>query len=339
MKGASTMRFLNFLLIGCAAVLVAAALSLVFGSTDVPLAKVWQALVAPDRSDQAQIVIYELRLPRVLGCMLVGAAFSAAGAIMQGVTRNPLADAGLLGINAGAAFALALCMAFLSGVAFSGVVLCSFLGATAAMAVVYLLLGLHHRRLDPVRLVLAGSAVSIFLSSLSQAIAIQYNIGYSLTFWTAGGVAGIRSDQLVFAAPVIVLGLVLALALSRRVALLSLGEEAARGLGLAVERTRLACLFVVLLLAGGAVALAGPIAFVGLLVPHVVRHFLGADYRLLIAGSMEAGAFFMLAADLLSRTLNAPAETPVGLVFAIVGVPFFIWTARREEKYLDDSNA
>ena len=160
-----------------------------------PLEKIWQALTAPDLTDQGQIVVYELRLPRALGCMLVGAAFAAAGAIMQGVTRNPLADSGLLGINAGASFALALCLALLSGVSFSATVFFSFLGAAASLAVVYLLMSLKYRKLDPVRLVLAGSAVSMFLSSISQAVSIYFNIGYSLTFWTAGGVAGIRGGD------------------------------------------------------------------------------------------------------------------------------------------------
>lgn len=335
MERRATGKLFLFLLGGSTAVVIAAACSVLFGSTDVPLAKVWQALTAPDLSDQQQIVIHELRLPRALGCLLVGAAFAAAGAVMQGVTRNPLADSSLLGINAGATFALAVCLAFFSGLSFSGVVAFSFLGAAAAMSIVYLLLRLRRRTLDPVRLVLAGSAVSIFLSSLSQAIAIQCNIGYNLTFWTAGGVAGIRAEQLHFAAPLMVFGLLAAVLLSRRVSLLSLGEEAARGLGLHIERTRLLCLLVVLVLAGSAVALAGPVAFVGLLVPHVVRHFLGADYRSIIPGSMVAGAFFMLLADLFSRLINAPSETPIGLVFAVIGVPFFIWLARKEGKGLD----
>ncbi|MCR2023318.1 iron ABC transporter permease, partial [Blautia pseudococcoides] len=213
-----------------------------------------------------------------------------------------------------------------------GVVFFSFLGAAAAMLFVYGLMSLKRRRLDPVRLVLAGSAVSIFLSSLSQAVAILCKIGYDLTFWTAGGVAGIRAKQLVFAGPVILFGLAAAAFLSGRVSLLSLGEEAARGLGLAVERSRTASLLVVLLLAGGAVALAGPVAFVGLMVPHVVRYFTGADYRSVIPCSMVAGAFFMLAADIISRIINAPGEVPIGLVFAVIGVPFFIFTARKEER-------
>lgn len=335
MNSSTRKKLFLFLLGGCAAVVLAAALSIIYGSADVPISKILQVIFRPDLTDQQQIIIYELRIPRTLGCMLVGAAFAVAGAIMQGVTRNPLADSGLLGINAGATFCLALCLAFLPSLSFSGTVLFSFLGAAAAMLVVYGLMSIKHGKLDPVRLVLGGSAVSIFLSSLSQAISLFYNIGQDLTFWTAGGVAGIRGKQLVFAAPVILAGLLLAILLSRRISLLSLGDDAARGLGLHIERTRVLCLGVVLLLAGGAVALAGPVAFVGLLVPHVVRFFVGADYRSIIPCSMIAGAFFMLIADIISRTINAPSETPIGLVFAVVGVPFFIWTARREEKSLD----
>lgn len=324
-----------FLLAAGAAVFLAAALSVLYGSTEIPFGQVVNAVLRPDLTNQQHIVVRELRIPRTLGCMLAGAAFSAAGALMQGVTRNPLADSGLLGINAGASFALALCLAFLPGLGFTGVVVFSFLGASVSMLAVYGLMRMRHRRLEPVRLVLAGSAVSIFLSSLSQAVSVFCQIGYDLTFWTAGGAAGIRYRQLLLAGPVIAAGLLAAILLSGRVSVLSLGEEAAKGLGLEVERSRLLCLFTVLLLAGGAVALAGPVAFVGLMVPHVVRFFTGADYRAVIPCSMAAGAFFMVAADIISRTINAPAETPIGLIFAVIGVPFFIWTARKEDKGFD----
>ncbi len=318
-----------------AAVILAAALSLFYGGTRIPAGQVLQALENPELTNHQHLVVLELRIPRTIGCILVGAAFGTAGAIMQGVTGNPLADSGLLGINAGAVFALALCLAFWPGLNFSGVVLFSFLGAAGAMAVVYGMMFLKKRRLNPVHLVLAGSGGSIFLSSLSQAIAIFYNIGYDLTFWTAGGAAGIRGKQLVFAAPVLVLGLALGLVLSGKISVLSLGEEAARGLGISVEKTRAFSLLAVLLLAGGAVALAGPIAFVGLLVPHIARHFLGGDYRFVIPGSLILGAFFMVIADVLSRVIHAPGETPVGLVFAAVGVPFFLWIVRKEERAID----
>lgn len=168
MSKTSRTKLSVFLAAGIAAVILAAALSVFYGSTKIPFETVLQALRAPDMTDQQQIIIHELRIPRTIGCILVGAAFAVAGAIMQGVTRNPLADSGLLGINAGASFALAVCLAFLPSLSFSGVVLFSFLGAAVAMVVVYGLMSIKHRKLDPVRLVLAGSAVSVFLSSLSQ---------------------------------------------------------------------------------------------------------------------------------------------------------------------------
>lgn len=325
-------RLTVFLLVGCVAVGLAAVCSLVLGSTQIPLATVVQALINPDLTNSQQIAVVELRVPRTIGDILVGAAFAVAGAVMQGVTRNPLADSGLLGINAGASFALALCLAFFPAFGFTGAVAFSFIGAAAAMALVYGITSVGHRQPDPVRLVLAGCVVGMLLSALSQAVAIFANVGQDLTFWTAGGVAGIRMKQLVLAGPVIGVGLVASVILARRISLLSLGDDAARGLGVPIARTRLICMVVVLLLAGAAVALAGPIAFVGLMVPHVVRHFVGASYQAIIPASAVLGAVFMVVADVISRVIDAPSEVPIGLVFAVIGVPFFIWVARREER-------
>ncbi|MEB1813459.1 FecCD family ABC transporter permease [Adlercreutzia mucosicola] len=331
----SRLRTSVFLLAGIAAVALAAGLSLFVGSTPIAPDQVIGALVAPDMANQEHVAVLELRGPRTLGCILVGAAFAVAGAIMQGVTRNPLADSGLLGINAGAAFALALCLALLPGMSFAGVVACSFAGAALALAAVFGAVSFRRRNMDPVLLVLAGCAVGLFLTALAQGVAIFFNIGYALTFWTAGGVAGIRADTLAMTAPFIVGALAAACALARRVSVLSLGEEAAAGLGVAVGKSRALCLVVVLVLAGAAVALAGPVAFVGLMVPHIVRRFVGADYRAVIPASLVAGSAFMLLADAAARTLIAPSEVPIGIIFAIVGVPFFIWCARREATGLD----
>lgn len=331
----SRVRISLFLIGGVLAVFLAAGLSLFLGSTAIAPDQVIAALLHPDMANQDHVAVLELRGPRTLACILVGAAFAVAGAIMQGVTRNPLADSGLLGINAGAAFALALCLALVPVMSFTGVVLCSFVGAAAALAVVYACVRAGRRGVDPVRLVLAGCAVGLFLTALSQAIAIFFNIGYSLTFWTAGGVAGVRASTLALTAPFIIAALVLSCVLARRVAVLSLGDEAAAGLGLNTGRSRTACLVVVLVLAGAAVALAGPVAFVGLMVPHVVRPFVGSDYRAVIPASMVGGAVFMLLADVIARTVIAPTEVPIGFIFAIVGVPFFIWCARREAMGLD----
>lgn len=329
-------RLSIFLIIGVVAVIAAALVSLFFGSTDIAPNVVLQGLFDPNMDNQQQVAIVELRLPRTIGCILVGAAFAVAGAIMQGVTRNPLADSGLLGINAGATFALSLCLALAPSMNYAGVVGFSFLGAAFAMALVYGAISFRRRNVDPVLIVLAGCAVGLFLTALAQGIAIYFNIGYNLTFWTAGGVAAIRQSTLVMTAPFMIVALLASLVLSKRITLLSLGDDAATGLGIKVGRSRLLCLLVVLVLAGAAVALAGPIAFVGLMVPHLVRRVVGFDYRAVIPASMVGGAFFMLVADVISRTINAPSETPIGLIFAIIGVPFFIWCARHQEGVGED---
>ena len=304
----SRLRTSIFLIGGVVAVALAAGLSLFFGSTPIPPDQVLGALFSPDMANQEHVAILELRGPRTVGCILVGAAFAVAGAIMQGVTRNPLADSGLLGINVGAALAL---------------------------AVVFGAVSFRRRNVGQVLLVLAGCAVGLFLTALAQGVAIFFNIGYSLTFWTAGGVAGIRADTLAMTAPFILAALVASWVLARRVTILSLGDEAASGLGVNAGASRALCLLVVLVLAGAAVALAGPVAFVGLMVPHLVRRFVGSDYRAVIPASIVGGALFMLLADVLARTLIAPSEVPIGIIFAIVGVPFFIWCARREATGLD----
>ncbi len=236
----SRLRTSIFLIGGVVAVALAAGLSLFFGSTPIPPDQVLGALFSPDMANQEHVAILELRGPRTVGCILVGAAFAVAGAIMQGVTRNPLADSGLLGINAGAAFALALCLALLPGMSFAGVVGCSFVGAAFALAVVFGAVSFRRRNVDPVLLVLAGCAVGLFLTALAQGVAIFFNIGYSLTFWTAGGVAGIRVDTLAMTAPFIVAALAASWALARRVTVLSLGEEAASGLGSEIANKLLA---------------------------------------------------------------------------------------------------
>lgn len=332
MMQTSTKKTIFFLVILTIAAVFAAILSVFLGSTDISWQTVLEALFRPDLTSHQQIAVVELRLPRTIGDLLIGAGLASAGALMQGMTRNPLADSGLLGINAGASFGVALCLAFFSNVTFGLTIFVSFLGAAVSVFLVFGLLLLKHRKLDATRLVLAGLAVSMFLTALTQGISILTNTGQPLTFWSAGGTAGIRMDQLKIAAPVLIAALIAALLLSRQVSLLSLGEEAARSLGLNLNRSRLLTILVVLLLAGTCTALAGPVAFVGLLVPHIVRRFAGGRYEAILPCSMMLGALMMVLADILSRTLNAPTETPVGLIFAVIGVPAFIWISRKEEE-------
>lgn len=321
-----------YLLLGSAGVVIAAALSLLLGSADIPAEDVFGALFRYDAENMNQLIVWDLRIPRTIGDILVGAALAVSGAIMQGMTRNPLADSGILGINSGATFALSLCLALLPSVNYSVVVGFSFAGAAAATAVVYGLTGLNHGKQSPLRLVLAGTAVGTFLSALSQAVALHYNVGQEVTFWTAGGVAGIRLNQVLQVLPFVLVALVAALLLSPSLSLLNLGEDAATGLGLHPGRIKALCMLAVLVLSGSAVALAGPISFVGLIIPHIVRRFVGVDYRKIIPASIIFGSLSMLLADLISRLINPPHETPVGLVFAVLGVPVFLAICRKDRR-------
>ncbi|MGM9959839.1 MAG: FecCD family ABC transporter permease [Allobaculum sp.] len=330
-----TKRTVVFLVVGLIAMLGIAILSVFRGSTDISWQTVLQSLFNGDWNNPAHIAVLELRLPRTIGDLFIGASLACAGAIMQGMTRNPLADSGILGINAGAALGLALCLAFLPGIPFGLTILISFLGASFAALFVFGFLQMKRRKPDTSRLVLAGLAISMFLSAITQGLSIMTRTGQNLTFWSAGSTAAIRMNQLYVAIPVFIIALIGALLLSRQVSLLSLGDETAQALGLNLTRTKLLCLLVVLLLAGTSVALAGPIGFVGLLVPHIVGSFVSKRYEVIIPCSMVAGAIFMVAADLAARTINAPGETPIGFLFALVGVPMFIYIAKKKGGFND----
>ncbi|UNT92765.1 iron ABC transporter permease [Allobaculum sp. Allo2] len=225
MMQTSTKKTIFFLVILTIAAVFAAILSVFLGSTDISWQTVLEALFRPDLTSHQQIAVVELRLPRTIGDLLVGAGLASAGALMQGMTRNPLADSGLLGINAGASFGVALCLAFFSNVTFGLTIFVSFLGAAVSVFLVFGLLLLKHRKLDATRLVLAGLAVSMFLTALTQGISILTNTGQSLTFWSAGRTAGIRMDQLKIAAPVLIAALIAALLLSRQVSCFRLAKK------------------------------------------------------------------------------------------------------------------
>lgn len=320
------------LIAGSGALLLLMAFSVAKGAAEIPMQTVWEALTRFDKDNMHHLIIVDLRIPRVLASALVGAALAVAGAIMQGTTRNPMADSGLMGLNAGAGFALSVCFAFFPGVSYLQTVLFSFLGAALGAALVNGIAALRRGGATPMRLVLAGAAVSSLLAALSQGIAIYFEVARDIMFWTAGGVAGSSWEQLRVIAPWALCGLLGAFLLSRQVSLLSLGEDVAKGLGLNTTAVGLLCSLVVLVLAGVSVSVVGAVGFVGLMVPHLARYLVGVDYRWIIPSSAVLGALLMVLADLGARMLNPPFETPIGALIALAGVPFFLYLSRRQRR-------
>ncbi|MGN7761683.1 FecCD family ABC transporter permease [Paenibacillus sp. 22594] len=319
---------------GLIALALGIAVSVSFGAADIKLPVVWNAVFHfnPDITDHQ--IIRELRLPRVLGGVMIGASFAVAGAIMQGMTRNPLADSGLMGINSGAGFALALVFAFMPNLPFMGLILYAFAGAGAGAAIVYGIGSLAKGGLTPARLVLAGAALSALLSALSEGVALYFRIGQDLAFWYAGGIAGTKWFQLKIMFPWVFVAILGAIALSRSITMLSLGEDIAKGLGQRTGLVKLAGALIVLVLAGSSVSVVGAVGFIGLIIPHLTRYLVGVDYRWIIPCSAVLGSLLVVLADLTARTIIPQHETPLGAILALIGVPFFLYLARKERREL-----
>ncbi|SDW99292.1 iron ABC transporter permease [Paenibacillus sp. CF384] len=326
------MTTLLIMLGGSIALLILMAFSVAMGAKSIPLSMIWEAIFNLDRNNMSHMIIVDLRIPRVLASALVGAAFAVSGAVMQGITRNPMADSGLLGLNAGAGLALAVCFAFFPQIGYSYIIVFSFIGATIAYLLVNGIAMFRRSSATPMRIVLAGAAVAALFSALSQGIALYNKVSQNIMFWMAGGVAGCTWEQVILMSPWIGLALISAIVLSRYISLLNLGEDVARGLGLNTRLISLLCSLTVLVLAGTSVAAVGAVGFVGLVVPHVTRALVGVDYRSIIPASAVLGAILMVSADLGARMLNPPLETPVGVLTALIGIPFFLYLARRQRR-------
>lgn len=331
---ARSFRAAVLLCAGIAVLLIGAALSVSIGAADIHLRTVWDALFHFQPQNTFHQIIRDLRLPRTAAAALVGAFLAVSGAIMQGLTRNPLAEPSIMGVTSGSGFAIALAFAFFPGLSAAGLVLWSFAGAGIGALIVFGIGLFSKGGLTPVKLALAGTAVGYFLTGLSSAIAIRFDVAQDVKFWYAGGVASVKWEgvQLLLAAGVI--GLLLAFLIARSVTVLSLGEELAKGLGQYTSLVKVIGMFVVVLLTGASVSVAGAISFIGLVIPHITRFLVGVDYRWIIPCSAVFGAVLLVFSDIAARLVNAPFETPVGALTALIGVPFFFYLARRERRGL-----
>ncbi|WHT21778.1 iron chelate uptake ABC transporter family permease subunit [Crossiella sp. CA-258035] len=306
-------------------------LSIAVGARSIPLPEVWQALWTRDGSTES-LVIHDLRIPRTLIGLGVGAALGLAGALMQALTRNPLADPGLLGVNLGASAAVVIGIGWFGVGSAAGYVWFAFAGAAVASVLVFLLGSAGRRAATPERLVLSGVAISAVLSAfISTLILLDSKTFDQFRYWVVGALAGRKMETVYELAPFLLVGIVLALLLSRALNAVALGEEAGRALGANVGRTRFLGAIAVTLLCGAATAAAGPIGFVGLAVPHMVRGFTGPDQRWLLPYSTILAPVLLLSADILGRVLIAPGELEVGVVTAFLGAPVFILLVRRRK--------
>lgn len=306
-------------------------LSLSVGARGIGFDEVWRLLWAPDGSEDSYVV-HEMRMPRALLALVVGAALGVSGALIQALTRNPLADTGILGVGAGASFAVVIGVAFFGVTALSEYLWFAFGGAIAVTVLVYALGSIGSIGATPVRLTLVGVALGALLGGFSSAITMLHPDSFEDTLrWSAGSLAGRGFATVETVAIPIAVGLALGLVSGRPLNAISLGDDVAKSLGANVLRTRVLVIVAVTLLAGAATAAAGPIGFVGLMVPHVVRWFTGPDQRWIIPFSAVGAALLLLASDVLGRLLLAPQELEVGIVTAFLGAPVLILLARRKK--------
>lgn len=322
------------LLLGSGLVAAAMAASISIGVREISIVTVWEALTSFQADNNMHQIINSIRVPRALAGGLVGAAFAVSGAIMQGMTRNPLASPDLLGVSAGASFVLVLVFAFFPALPFELLILFSFIGAGLGAGLVYGIAYFTRGGLSPLKLVLAGAVIGALLSSLSQALTIVFQLTYDLTFWSAGGISTVEWFQVKVMLPWLIVGIIVAILISRYITVLSLGEDIATGLGQRTKLIKGLGTIVVLVLTGASVATVGGVGFVGLVVPHIVRGIVGVDYRWIIPCSAVIGALLVIVADIAAKTVNMPYETPLGALMAVIGVPFFLYLARKERREL-----
>ena len=312
--------------------IVVIAASLAIGARDMPLSEVLGAFFGPNGSDD-QLVVLELRLPRTVLGILVGMGLGLAGGLIQALTRNPLADPGILGVNAGASLAITIGVAFFGISSITGYIWFAFGGALIATVGVYIIGSAgRSRSVDPIRLTLAGVAVAAVLTGLTKAILLTNERAFdAFRSWDVGAIAGRDFDTISAILPFIVIGTVLALALSHSLNAVALGDDLAASLGTSVNRTRVLSILAVTLLAGAATAAAGPIGFIGLMIPHIARWIVGPDQRWILGYSVVLSPILLLASDVIGRVVMKPGELQVGVVTAFVGAPVLIALVRRKK--------
>ncbi|OYQ66034.1 iron ABC transporter permease [Pseudanabaena sp. SR411] len=316
------------LVLAAIALIICLIYSVTLGAREIALEDILKSFTDFDRSFD-HLIIQTVRLPRSLMAIAVGAALSVSGALMQGLTRNPLAETGILGISSGGALAVVGTLFVFGNSSLTGYAIAAFVGAAIAAFVVYGLALLGSGGATPLNLTIAGAAVTALISSITTGILIvSQQTLEEIRFWLAGSLSGRDFELFLYLLPFMVVGLILALLLGKQITTMSLGEEIATSLGQQTLAIKLLTAASVVLLAGSSVAIAGPISFIGLVVPHGVRFFIKTDYRWILPYSAIFGSLLLLLSDIAARVLLKPQELPVGVMTALMGAPVFVYLAK-----------
>ncbi|MGX1983176.1 iron complex transport system permease protein [Thermolongibacillus altinsuensis] len=304
-------------------------MSIIYGYTDTSYQTAIEALTNKNHSNE-HIIINTVRLPRALIGAAVGASLAMAGALMQALTKNPLASPGIFGINAGAGFLIVLCVTFFQVSSLQTFTWLALIGAALAAIIVFVISSVGKEGMTPLKLTLAGTAVATLFASLTQGLLVANEKALEeVLFWLAGSVSGRKLEMLISVLPYFLVAWIGSFLLAPKVNILMMGDDVAKGLGQRTNMVKLTVAILVVLLAGSSVAVAGPIGFIGIIVPHIARAFVGVDHRWVLPYCTLIGGILLNVADIGARYILMPQEVPVGIMTAFIGVPFFIYIARR----------
>lgn len=325
-----------FIIIGIVLLVAGIILSVTLGAKNIDFSTIVSSLFSNSNDINTKIV-RDVRIPRALAAALVGGFLAVAGAIMQGVTRNPIAEPSVMGITQGATLMIAITFVLQRIypniiIGSFGLMLFSFLGASISGLSVYFISSRRGRKVNPIKLALAGTAIGTLLISLAMAIAMYFNLSQQLTFWISGGLVSAKWEGVKMLAIIGGAAFIAAIFMAPKITILSLGEEVAIGLGQKTNAVRFISIIIVILLTGASVSVAGNIVFVGLIVPQITKAIVGSDYKYIIPTSMIYGSVLLVYSDILARVINPPYETPIGSLTALLGVPVFIYLVRKDKK-------
>ncbi|OWA37218.1 ferrichrome ABC transporter permease [Saccharibacillus sp. O16] len=330
MSSKRRIRPLALAIIVIPAIFAALVVSVLYGAKNIDASTVLEAIFHFEADQIDHQIILQSRVPRAVGALLIGAFLAMSGAMMQGMTRNYLASPSIMGVSDGSVMAVTLCMILLPGTSNMGTIVFSLIGSAIGASIVFGLAWLLPNGTSPVRMAILGTIIGTFLGGIAEAAAMYFQVSQSISFWYNTRLDQMDLNMIKLALPFAGVGIALALSLSRSITVLSMGDDVASGLGQRTALVKGLSMLSVVILTGISVALAGKIAFVGLLVPHIVRFLVGTDYRAILPSSALIGGLFLVLCDVASRFVNAPYETPIGVVTSLIGVPFFLYLIKRK---------